>query len=69
VLEVVAGKSDTIYVDGKALGSGPTLSIPLRARDKPYELKVKQRGEERVVEVVVIEGRMARVRLAPPWQR
>ena len=69
VLEVVAGKSDSIYVDGKALGSGPTLSIPLRGKAEPYELKVKQRGEERVRKVVVTEGRMARVRFAPPWQR
>ncbi len=69
LLEVVAGKSDSIYIDGKAMGSGPTISVPLRAKTEPYELKVKQRGEERVRKVVVREGRMARVRLAPPWQR
>lgn len=69
LLEVVAGKSDSIYIDGKAMGSGPTVSVPLRAKDEPYELKVKQRGEERVRKIVVREGRMARVRLAPPWQR
>lgn len=69
LLEVVTGKSDSIYIDGKAMGSGPTVSVPLKARDQPYELKVKLRNEERVRSVAVKEGRITRVRLAPPWQR
>jgi len=69
LLEVVSGKSDSIYIDGKAMGSGPTVSVPLKARDEPYELKVKLRNEERVRSVAVKEGRITRVRLAPPWQR
>lgn len=69
LLEVVSGKSDSIYIDGKAMGSGPTVSVPLKARAEPYELKVKLRNEERVRSVAVKEGRITRVRLAPPWQR
>jgi CheY-like chemotaxis protein len=69
LLEVVTGKSDSVYIDGKAMGSGPTVSVPLKAREEPYELKVKLRNEERVRSVAVKEGRITRVRLAPPWQR
>ncbi|MFO0611346.1 MAG: response regulator [Polyangiaceae bacterium] len=69
MLEVVAGKSDTIYIDGKARGSGPVQSVPLKAKGEPYEVKVKMRGEERVRFVTVKEGRLTRVRVAPPWTR
>lgn len=69
MLEVVAGKSDTIYIDGKPRGSGPVQSVPLKAKGEPYEVKVKMRGEERVRMVNVKEGRLTRVRVAPPWTR
>ncbi len=67
LLEIVAGKSDTIYIDGKPVGSGPTVSLPLKARK--YEVRVKTRGDERTRFVEVIEGKLVRVRIAPPWQR
>ncbi len=69
LLEIVAGKSDTVYIDGKAMGSGPVISAPLKAKSDPYEVKVKLRGEERVRFVNVKEGRLTRVRVAPPWSR
>lgn len=67
MLEIVAGKSDTVYVDGKPIGSGPTVSLPLKARK--YEVRVKTRGDERTRFVEVKEGKLVRVRIAPPWQR
>lgn len=67
MLEVVAGKSDTVYIDGKPIGSGPTVSLPLKARK--YEIRVKTRGDERTRFVEVKEGKLVRVRIAPPWQR
>jgi hypothetical protein len=69
MLEVVAGSSDTIYVDGKALGSGPVQKVALAQRSKPYEVRVKLRGEERVRFVAVKQGKLVRVRAAPPWSR
>jgi hypothetical protein len=69
MLEVIAGSSDTIYVDGKALGSGPVQKVALAARAKPYEVRVKLRNEERVRFVAVKEGKLMRVRAAPPWSR
>ncbi|MFO0551353.1 MAG: response regulator [Polyangiaceae bacterium] len=69
LLEIVAGKSDTVYVDGKPVGSGPVVSLPLKARKEAYEVKVKTRGEERSRSVTVKEGKLVRLRLAPPWQR
>ncbi len=69
LLEIVSGKSDTIYVDGKPMGSGPVLSTPMRARKEPYEIKVKTRGEERTRFVTVKDQRLVRLRMAPPWQR
>lgn len=69
LLEVVCGKSDTVYVDNKLIGSGPVVSRAFKARDEPYEVRVKLRGEERVRYVVVKKGRLARVRVAPPWSR
>lgn len=67
LLEVVAGKSDTIYIDGKPVGSGPTVNLPLKARK--YEVRVKTRGDERTRFVEVKEGKLVRIRIAPPWQR
>lgn len=69
MLEVVCGQSDTVYVDGKLVGSGPVARLALKAKDDPYEVRVKLRGEERVRFVVVTKGRLARVRVAPPWAR
>ncbi len=69
MLEIVAGKSDTVYIDGKPMGSGPVIDAPLKAKSEPYEVKVKLRGEERVRFVGVKEGRLTRVRVAPPWSR
>jgi CheY-like chemotaxis protein/HPt (histidine-containing phosphotransfer) domain-containing protein len=69
LLEVIAAKSDTIYLDGKPIGSGPILSTPLRARTEPYEVKVKTQGQERTRFVTIADGRLARVRANPPWQR
>lgn len=69
LLEVIAAKSDTVYLDGKPIGSGPILSTPLRARPEPYEVKVKTQGEERTRFVTIADGRLARVRANPPWQR
>ncbi|MEJ7728466.1 MAG: response regulator [Polyangiaceae bacterium] len=61
MLEVVAGSSDTIYVDGKELGSGPVQKVALAARAKPYEVRVKLRGdEERVRFVAVKAGKLVR---------
>ena len=69
VLEIVAGKSDTIFVDGKAMGSGPVVSVALKAKDDPYEIKVRLRDEDRVRRVAVKEGKLTRVRVAAPWSR
>jgi hypothetical protein len=69
MLEVVAGTSDTIYVDHRLIGAGPVLKLPLAPRPAPYEIRVKLRGEERVRFASVKEGRLTRVRVAPPWTR
>lgn len=69
MLEVVAGKSDTIFIDGKAMGSGPVVSVALKAKDEPYEIKVRLRDEDRVRRVAVKEGKLTRVRVAAPWSR
>lgn len=69
LLEIVAGKSDTIFVDGKPIGSGPNASVQLKAKSEPYEVRIKTHGEERSRFVQVKEDKLVRVRLAPPWQR
>ena len=69
MLEIVAGKSDTIYVDGKPVGSGPVVSMPMKAKSEPYEVRIKTRGEERSRFVTVKDQKLVRLRLAPPWQR
>lgn len=69
VLEIIAGKSDTIYVDGKPVGSGPVVTLPMKARKEAYEVRLKTRGDERSRYVTVKEGKLVRLRLAPPWQR
>lgn len=69
MLEVVAGTSDTIFIDGTQVGTGPVVKRPLAPRKDPYEIRVKLRGEERVRFVQVKEGRLTRLRIAPPWSR
>ncbi|MBW2522768.1 MAG: response regulator [Deltaproteobacteria bacterium] len=69
MLEVVAGKSDKIYVNGKLIGKGPVVKVTLKAVPDPYEVRVKLRGEERVRYAVVKEGKRVRLRIAPPWTR
>jgi hypothetical protein len=69
MLEVVAGRSDTILVDGKEAGQGPVVKIALEAGDEPHEVRVKMRGEERVRYVVVKEATRVRLRVAPPWSQ
>ena len=71
MLEVVAGTGNTIYVDGRLIGSGPVAKVPLapKAKGEPYEVRVKLRGEDQVRFVVVKEGRLTRLRVAPPWSR
>lgn len=69
LLEVVAGPHDSIYVDNKLIGSGPVVKHVLVPKAGTYEIRVKLRGEERVRFATVKEGRLTRVRVAPPWSR
>jgi CheY-like chemotaxis protein len=69
MLEVLAGSRDTIHIDGRLAGNGPIIKMPLEPRGEPYEIRVKLRGEERVRFVLVKEGRLTRLRVAPPWSR
>jgi hypothetical protein len=69
LLEVVAGKNDEVFVNGKLIGKGPVVKVTLKAVPDPYEIRVKLRGEERVRYVVVKDGKRLRLRIAPPWTR
>jgi hypothetical protein len=69
MLEIVAGTSDTVFIDGTSVGNGPVVKRALAPRKEPYEIRVKLRGEERVRFVLVKEGRLTRLRIAPPWSR
>lgn len=69
MLEVVAGVSDTIYIDGTPVGNGPIVKRALAPKKDPYEVRVKLRGEERIRFVLVKEARLTRLRVAPPWSR
>jgi CheY-like chemotaxis protein len=69
MLEVVAGTSDTIFIDGTQVGTGPIVKRALAPRKDPYEVRVKLRGEDRVRFVLVRENRLTRLRIAPPWSR
>jgi hypothetical protein len=69
MLEVVAGTSDTIWIDGTLVGNGPMVKRALAPKKEPYEIRVKLRGEERVRFVLVKESRLTRLRIAPPWSR
>jgi hypothetical protein len=69
MLEVVAGTSDTIWIDGTLVGNGPIVKRALAPKKEPYEIRVRLRGDERVRFVLVKEGRLTRLRIAPPWSR
>jgi CheY-like chemotaxis protein len=69
LLEVIAGQGNTILVDGSQVGLGPLVKLPLAPRKDPYEVRIKLRGEDQVRFVVVKEGRLTRLRVAPPWSR
>src|SRR6185437_5812050 len=69
MLEVVAGTSDTVWIDGTLVGNGPIVKRALAPRKAPYEIRVKLRGEERVRFALVKEARLTRLRIAPPWSR
>lgn len=69
MLEVVAGISDTIFIDNQQVGNGPVIKRALAPKKEPYEIRVKLRGEERVRFVMVKEARLTKVRISPPWSR
>lgn len=69
LLEVVVGPSDSVYVDGQLVGTGPIVQAKLAPKKDPYEIRVRLRGEERVRFALVKEGRLTRLRIAPPWSR
>ena len=69
MLEITAGTSDTIFIDGQQVGNGPLIKRALAPRKEPYEIRVKLRGEERVRFVLIKEARLTRVRISPPWSR
>jgi DNA-binding response OmpR family regulator len=69
LLEVVAGRNDKVFVDGKLIGKGPVVKVPLQAGPQPHEIRVKLRGEERVRYATLKAGVRTRIRIAPPWSR
>ncbi|UQA61477.1 response regulator [Polyangium aurulentum] len=69
LLEIIAGPSDEIFVDGQLAGNGPVVKAPYAPKRDPYEIRVRLRGEERVRFALVKEGRLTRLRVAPPWSR
>jgi hypothetical protein len=69
MLEVVAGTSDTIFIDNQLVGNGPIIKRALAPKKEPYEIRVKLRGEERVRFVLIKDARLTRVRISPPWSR
>jgi len=69
MLEVVAGTSDTIWIDGTLVGNGPIVKRALAPKKDAYEIRVRLRGEDRVRFAVVKDGRLTRLRVAPPWSR
>ncbi|MDC0683784.1 response regulator [Sorangium atrum] len=68
MLEVIAGAGDTLFVDGRKVGTG-SVKLPLAPKDGAYEIRAKLRDEERVRFAVVKAGRLTRLRVAPPWRR
>jgi CheY-like chemotaxis protein len=69
MLEIVAGVDTGIFVDGRAVGRGPVVKLPLTAKGEPYEVKVELRGESQVRFVAIRQGRLTRLRVSPPWSR
>jgi CheY-like chemotaxis protein len=69
LVEIVAGKKDEIFVDGKRVGQGPVQRVALHGGDQKHEVRVKMRGEERVRYVTAKAGAKLRLRMAPPWSR
>lgn len=69
LLEIVAGRGHEISVDGKAVGKGPVVKVPVKATAQPHEVRVKMKGEERVQYVVIKPHTRLRLRIAPPWSR
>ena len=69
MLEVVAGTSDTIFIDNQLVGNGPIIKRALAPKKEPYEIRVKLRGEERVRFVLIKDARLTKVRISPPWSR
>ena len=69
MLEVVAGTTENVYVDGALIGTGPVVKRALAPRAEPYEVRVKSHGEDRIRFASVKEARLTRVRLSPPWSR
>ncbi|WP_437334405.1 response regulator [Sorangium sp. So ce394] len=68
MLEVIAGSGDTLFVDGRKVGTG-SARLPLAPKDGAYEIRAKLRDEERVRFALVKAGRLTRLRIAPPWRR
>ncbi|WP_437316270.1 response regulator [Sorangium sp. So ce385] len=68
MLEVIAGSGDTLFVDGRKVGTG-SAKLPLAPKDGAYEIRAKLRDEERVRFALVKAGRLTRLRIAPPWRR
>lgn len=69
LLEIVAGRGHVISVDGKEVGKGPVVKVPVKATAQPHEVRVKMKGEERVQYIVIKPHTRLRLRLAPPWSR
>ncbi len=69
MIEVVAGTGNNIYVDGRLIGKGPVVKLPVSARTEPYQVRVELRGEDQIRFVTVKQGRLTRLRVAPPWSR
>ncbi|WCQ96858.1 response regulator [Sorangium sp. Soce836] len=68
MLEVIAGSGDTLFVDGRKVGTG-SVKLPLAPKDGAYEIRARLRDEERVRFALVKAGRLTRLRIAPPWRR
>ena len=69
LLEIVVGRQDQVFVDGKDAGRGPVVKLAVDAGEAPHEIRAKLRGEERVRYVTIRPGTRVRVRVAPPWSR
>jgi hypothetical protein len=69
LLEVVAGGSDALYVDGRPVGTGTVKVMLAPKASGAYEIRAKLRDEERVRFAIVKPGRTTRLRIAPPWRR